>query len=485
MTVNRMTEAKGLIQSPEFLAAKAELLRTIAEASTRVSGIRPSSEGETREAYLNELREFQKDRGRDLYFPFLASGLGSGPYVELLDGSVKMDLITGIGINFFGHSHPELMGEMIDALSSDTMQGNLQPGYEAREALRAVLSRVGEKSRLKNGWLMCSGTMVNEVALKIIRQKKNPATKILAFKDCFSGRSTAMQEITDQPGYRQGQPLYGEVHYLSFYDLKLTLNQNIERNLSELKELLTRYPGKFAALMMEPIQGEGGFNIGPREWYVRLFEEARKGGLAIWLDEIQTFGRTGELFAYQTLGLDEYVDVVTIGKMLQSCMVLYTEEYNPKPGLVAGTFSGSTVALRTARRVVELLDEGKYLGKEGKIQKMSALFAAKLRALAEGPCDGKISEIRNIGGMIAFAPFAGTMDDIKAVLVKLFDLGVVAFYCGHGPYLIRMLAPFGAMEETHIEEACHLIEKALLSVADDRAKAASAPATGPIKGAAK
>lgn len=474
MAVNGMTEAKGLLSSPRFLAAKSELLKTIAEASQKVGGIKPSQSEEIRKAYLAEIQEFQKDRGRELYFPYLSSGLGSGPYVELLDGSVKLDLITGIGINFFGHSHPELMGEMINGLSSDVMQGNLQPGIEARETIRAVVSRVGAKSRLKHGWLMCSGTMVNEVALKIIRQKKSPATKIMAFRDCFAGRSTAMQEITDQPGYRQGQPLYGEVHYLPFYDPQLTLEQNMAATVGAMKENLARYPGKFAAVMMEPIQGEGGFNVGPREWYVRVFEEARRGGLTIWLDEIQTFGRTGELFAYQTLGLEEYVDVVTIGKMLQSCMVLYSEEYNPKPGLVAGTFSGSTVALRTARRVVELLDEGKYLGKDGKIQKLSARFVDNLTKLSAGSCKGMISETRNIGGMIAFAPFAGTMDDVKATLLKLFDLGVVAFYCGHGPYLIRMLAPLGAMTEAQIDEATGLIEKSLKLVADDRAHAAAA-----------
>lgn len=470
MSQEWMTESHRLVSSPRFQNAKKELLSVILDSCSSVRSIRPTPENSpAREQYLKTLQEFTRDRGRDLYFPFLSSGLGSGMYVELADGSVKIDLITGIGINFFGHAHPELISEMIQALSQDTMQGNLQPGIEARELLRALLARVGPESRLKHGWLLCSGTMSNEIALKIIRQKRTPATKILAFKDCFAGRSTAMQEITDNPKYREGQPVYGEVEYLSFYDPKLGLQANLARTLGEMREHLTRYPGKFAALMMELVQGEGGFSYAPQDFYVQIFEEAKKANLAIWLDEIQTFGRTGEYFAYQTLGLSKYVDVVTVGKMLQACGVLYTEEFNPKAGLVAGTFSGSTVALRTGRRVLELLGEGGFLGKEGKIARLSARFASNLDRLAQGPCKGMMSERRNLGGMIAFQPFSGTMDDIKAVLTTLFDMGVVAFFCGHGPYLIRMLPPLGAMTEQEVDLVCEKVQTAILDVARRRA----------------
>src|SRR4029077_20501476 len=101
-----------------------------------------------------------------------------------------------------------------------------------------------------------------------------------------------------------------------------------------------------------------------------------------------TFGRTGELFAFQKFGLNEFVDVVTIGKLLQACGVLFTDEFNPKPGLVAGTFAGSTVALRTARRTLEMLCNDGHLGKDGKIEKLSKRFADNLRKLGEGNCKG-------------------------------------------------------------------------------------------------
>jgi len=477
MSIEGVTEAQALRRSSAFVSAKKNLLQVIADASAKVSGIRPSRSDQAREEYKKAIAEFQKDRGRDLYFPFLSAGLGHGPLVELEDGSVKYDMITGIGINFFGHSHPELMAEMVDALSQDTMQGNLQPGAEAKALVHEILKHVGKGSKLAHGWMLCSGTMSNEIALKIIRQKKFPATKIMAFRDCFAGRSTAMQEITDNPGYRQGQPVYGEVELLPFYDPALSLEKNIERTLGVMKDHLTRFPDKFAAVMMEPIQGEGGFNAAPREWYERVFEEAKKANLAVWLDEIQTFGRTGELFCYQKFGLNEYVDVVTVGKMLQACMVLYSADYNPKPGLVAGTFSGSTVALRTGRRTLEMLTQQGYLGTDGRIEKLAARYVANMKRIADGSCKGLVSDIRAHGGMLAFKPMSGKMDDIKAVLFKLFDLGVVAFYCGHGPYLIRMLPPFGVMTEAQLDEVCGLIEKAVLAVQAD-AKATAAAAVG-------
>jgi acetylornithine/N-succinyldiaminopimelate aminotransferase len=459
-------ESSKLVESAAFQQARDQLVSVITAASSKLAGVRSATSPELTEKLKRDLQQFQKDRGRDLYFPFLGSGLGNGPFVELGDGSVKYDLITGIGIHFFGHSHPELMKEALLATGGDIYQGNLQPGHEVKSLLRAMLSRV-EDSRLKHGWVTTCGTMANEIALKIIRQKKFPAHHVLAFNDCFAGRSTAMQEITDNAKYREGQPVHGEVHYLPFYQPKLGLQESIRQTLEAMSGHLSRYPGKIATIMMEPVQGEGGFNFAPREYYIAVFEAAKKAGLAIWLDEIQSFGRTGQLFAFQTFGLQQYVDVVSTAKMLHASMVLYTEEYNPKPGLVAGTFTGTSASLRVARRVLELLDQG-YYGPSGRIAQLSNRFAANLERIATGPCRGMIGERRHIGGMIAFEPFGGSMEDVKAVLLKLFDLGVVAFQCGHGPMLVRLLPPFGAMSEAQVDEACSIIERALLAVAADR-----------------
>jgi 4-aminobutyrate aminotransferase-like enzyme len=456
------TVSHTLRNSAAFQKAKQELQRLVSEASSEIDGIRGPISDSIKKRYQEVIQDFNKQRGRDLYFPFVSSGLGKGPFVELNDGSVKYDMITGIGVNFFGHTHPAFVEEMIDSITSDPMQGNLQPGWEAQEFLNSILSKVGNGCRLAHGWMTCSGTMANEVALKIIRQKKAPATKIFAFKDGFSGRSTAMQEITDNPKYREGQPIYQEVFHLSFFDPALGVGKSVERTLSEMKAEIGRHPKQYAAMTMELVQGEGGFRFAPREYYQAVFEEAKKQSLAIWIDEVQTFGRTGDLFAYQKFELNSYVDVVTAGKMLQACVALYTTEFNPKPGLIAGTFTGSSTTLRIAKKTLDLLLQDGFLGKSGKIEKLTAHFENKLKSLLSGSCKGFISDLRILGGMIAFQPFNGTVDEVKSTLMKLFDNGVIAFNCGHGPYLIRLLPPMGAISEKEIDDVVRIIEKSIL-----------------------
>lgn len=450
--------------SQEYLNAKEQILNSLKKHTSQINSVKKTQSEEMKTKYKNFVDQMGNLRGRPLFYPSIQSGLGNGPFMELLDGSVMYDMITGIGVNFLGHSHPIYAQEVIESVGADIMQGNLQPGEEMSALLDALLKRVGKESRLKHGWIMGSGTMVNEIALKCVRQVKHPATKIIAFQDCFTGRSTAMQEITDNPKYRQNQPLYGEVKYIPYYDAKLGLEKSIENTVGKLKEHLNNDPGKFAALMVEIVQGEGGFTSAPTEFFVKLFEAAKSAGLAVWADEVQTFGRTGELFAFQTFGLEKYIDICTVGKLLQSCVVLYTEEYNPQPGLVAGTFSGSTTALRTAKRTVEYLEEEGFLGKDGIIAQRSKYFRKKLDELAEGKCKDLLGERRNVGGMIAFSPFKGEMDDVKATVLKLFDLGVMAFSCGHGPYFVRFLPPLPVMTEAHIDEVCEIISAALHEV---------------------
>lgn len=457
------TVRNQLIHSTLFKATKEELLKIVTDASHRASEIRGSSSPEIRDQYLKNLAAFGNLKGREPYFQYLSSGIGSGPYVELMDGSVKLDLISGIGINFFGHAHPALMDEVLNGLTSDIMQGNLQPGIESEEIIRAILTQVGQKSRLKHGWLLCSGTMANETALKIIRQKKFPATKMFAFNDCFAGRSTAMQEITDNPGYRQGQPTYGEVTYLPFYDPKVGLAESIQLAVRQIESEVARHPTKYAGLMIEIVQGEGGIRWAPHEWYLAIFAAAKKANLAVWADEVQTFGRLESLFAYNHFNIAEHIDVVTVGKLLHACMTLYTEEMNPKPGLVAGTFTGSFAALKTGRRILEILTQEGYYGPTGKIAKLSGHFRAGLERLKQGSCQGRIGEIRILGGMIGFGVLGQTLDDTKTFLMRLFDNGVVAFYAGHDPYVVRCLPPFGVMTEAEIDIGLAVIEKTLLS----------------------
>ena len=410
------------------------------------------------------IKEIARVRGRDLIYPMVPSGRASGPFVEMLDGSVKMDLITGIGVHLFGHGHPELILTGVKAaLKGTTMQGTLMPGKEYGTILGELIKHA-QPAAITGGWLSTCGTMVNELALKILRQKKAPAYKLISFKNCFAGRSSAMQELTDEPKYREGQPTFDQFTHIDFFDDALTVEANTKRTIEQIDAVLAKEPGKYCGVGFEVVQGEGGaFRSAPREWWVAWLSHARKQGLGIWFDEVQTFGRTGELFAYQRFGLSEYVDVVSLAKPLQTGAVLWTKDWAPKPGLIAGTFAGGTVSLSLGIKILEMLTQNGYLGPDGKIQKLERFIKSDLEARRERLKDTVgFGRINMTGGMICVEVLDGKADTIKAFLNKLFENGVIGFSAGRDPVMVRFLPPMGVFTEQHWLRAMEIFEKTLV-----------------------
>jgi 4-aminobutyrate aminotransferase-like enzyme len=409
-----------------------------------------------------QLETAAKVRGRPLYYPYIGTGAGRGAYVELEDGSVKLDLINGIGIHLFGHSHPRLMeASMRGAMSDIINQGNLQPNTEYLKLAEKLVALASRKSRLRHVWLTTSGSRANENALKLSRQKKTPARLVLAMDRAFAGRTTMMAEITDNPEYREGLPVYNEVLRVPFFDSKRL--GSAEDSLRILKEHVARNEGNISAFMFEPVQGEGGFRVGPREYFVPMLEFCKSKGIAIWLDEVQTFGRTGELFAYESLDLGQYADLVTVAKILQVGATLYTEEYNPKPGLIAGTFAGTGSALSVGYEILEMLENDGYFGPNGKIAQIHRKFVDMLGDLNNTTCKGLLKDAGGMGLMVAVTPFDGSKDKVNSLLKVLFKNGLVSFSCGRDPYRVRFLLP-AILNDRDIQNAKAVIEKSILEV---------------------
>ncbi|MDZ4677195.1 MAG: aminotransferase class III-fold pyridoxal phosphate-dependent enzyme [Oligoflexia bacterium] len=454
------THAEEFYGSSRIQKLISDLKAELQVTQKKINGVKPP-DPERVQNYKSYLDQLNTIRGRNLFYPYVGSGMGHGPYVELHDGSVKIDLINGIGIQLFGHCHTELTEVAIQASMQDViMQGNLQPNREYGELLNILLAGASKGSRIKRGWIGTCGTIANENALKICRQKNSPARKILAFKDCFAGRSTLMAEITDNPEYRVGLPVYNEVLYLPFYDKKDPAST--EKTVTELKKHIAANPENIACFMFELVQGEGGFNTAPPEFFKALFNICKENKIAVWADEIQTFCRTGELFAFQTLGLGEYIDIVTLAKTAQCGAVLYTEEYNPKPGLIAGTFTASTVSLATGTKVLQMMmaDNPKMLGNDGRVHKIHYEFASMLQDLQHGSCKGLIQDFGGIGLMMSLTPYDGSKDKVMKLLQTLFQNGLISFSCGHGPYKLRFLLP-AILEPKHIGEIKGILEKSL------------------------
>lgn len=407
-------------------------------------------------------KEFERAgvvRGRPLNYNYIGTGAGRGVFVELEDGSVKMDLINGIGIHLLGHSHPRVMAASVRGALADVVnQGNLQPNKEYVRILEKLVKIASKNSRLKYGWLSTCGSMAGESALKISRQKRTPARMILSFQNAFAGRSTMMAELTDNAAYRVGLPEYHEVLRVPFFNKRDP--QSAEKSLAAMKEHVAQHANNISVFCFEPMLGEGGYRPAPREFFLPMLNFCREQKIPIWCDEVQTFSRTGEFFAFETLGIGEYVDLCTIAKTAQIGATLYTEEMNPAPGLIAGTFSGSTSALAAGLEILNIMEEG-FMGPNGRVMEIHKKFIGMLNRLNETTCQGQVVDAEGMGLMMAFTPMDGKKETVDKLLKKLFNNGLIAFPCGKDPVRIRFLVP-AIIADHEIEIAGKMIEQAIV-----------------------
>lgn len=447
--------SKDLANDPRIAQAKSLILETVRTYQQRLTDIRPPQPS-LKQEYQDTLTALGHYRGANLWFPYLGSGIGNGSLVELADGSIKYDFICGIGTHYWGHSHPAIIEACIQAAISDTvMQGHLQQNVDTVTLSKLLI----DHSKLDHCFLTTSGAMANENALKIAFQKNWPANRILAFDHCFVGRTLAVSQITDKPSFREGLPRNVFVDYIPFFN-PAEPEESIRSAINALKKHILRYPKEHAVMCLEMVQGEGGFNVGSEEFFMELIKILKGNKIAVFIDEVQTFGRTPELFAFQYFGLQDYVDIVSIGKLSQACATLFKSEYKPRPGLLSQTFTASTSAIEASLALLKELLDGTYFGPQGKISRLHTYFAGKLSDLANkypqwihGPF--------GIGSMIAFTPYDGDTQRTIRFVHRLFDAGVISFIAGTNPTRVRFLIPVGAVDEKDINRVIQIIEMVL------------------------
>lgn len=447
--------ATRLARDPRLDEAKQLLLAAVAEHQSGIVGIKPPNPLLAK-SYQEVLDSFAQVRGAKLWYPYLGSGIGNGAFVELMDGSVKYDFISGIGVHYLGHSHSQLIESSIDAAISNTiMQGHLQQNEESLRFSEMLVKASG----LDHCFLTSSGAMANENALKIALQKNSPASRILSFERAFAGRTLALSQITDKPAFRVGLPSTLSVDYVPFYNPEHP-EESTQAAVTVLKKHIARYPKQHAAMVFELVQGEGGAYPGSHDFFKALMTILKENHIAVFADEVQTFGRTERLFAFQHFGLEEFVDIVSVGKLSQVCATLFRGEYQPKAGLLSQTFTGSTAVIRAAIVIVStLLNEG-YYGPDGKNSRIHRHFADGLTALSK-KFPNLIKGPFGIGTMIAFTPFGGDTDRVYKYSHELFEAGVLSFVAGANPTRIRFLVPAGAVTTKDIDAVLNIIETTL------------------------
>lgn len=458
--------AEALRSDPRVAEAKRLIAEAVAEHSSKLGAARPA-DGAREEEYQALLDRLGVARGGPPFWPYLSSGLGNGPFVELANGSVKLDFISGIGVHGCGHSSPAMIEAAIDAALEDTvMQGNLQqhpPSVKMCEALIRLATEGGAK--IDHCLLSTSGAMANENALKIAMHHNAPADRVIAFDNAFAGRTFAMASLTDRPNYRAGLPLAIAVDYLPYRD-----PDNPKRSLrwavDELHRLLNRHPGRYAAFWAEPIAGEGGYYPGSGEFFRALCEPLREAGVPIIFDEVQTFARTSRPYAFQHFGLDEFADIVTIGKITQVCATLYGEAFKPKAPILSQTFTGSSSSIATGLAMLDQLQNNGCFAEDGQNIQRHRYFSDGLNRLAE-KYSGLVRGPYGEGMMIAFTPGDGTFDHAKRLMMIMYEEGLLGFVCGSNPTRVRFLPPPATTTNDHIDAALQLLDQSLKRFASE------------------
>jgi len=454
------TRAEAWRRDPRIAEAKKLIAEALADHAGPIQQVAAAKES-LLAPYQALLKRLSDVRGGPPFWPYLSAGLGNGPFVELADGSVKLDFISGIGVHGAGHSDPGMIEAAIDAALEDTvMQGNLQqhpPSVVMCERLLTMATASG--APLDHCLLSTSGAMANENALKIALHAKASADRVIAFENAFAGRTLAMAAITDRAAYRAGLPLTLAVDYLPFRDPS-DPDRSTQRAVDELRRLLHRHGGRYAAFWAEPIAGEGGYYAGSHDFFAALCEPLREAGIPIIFDEVQSFSRTTRPFAFQHYGLDKFADIVTVGKISQVCATLYGKAFQPQAPILSQTFTGSSSSIATGLVMLDALERNGCFGDTGLNAKRHDYFASQLRQLHQKYPDlicGPYGE----GMMIAFTPGDGSAEQAKQLMTTMYETGLLGFVCGGDPTRIRFLPPPANTTHAHIDAAVELLDKSL------------------------
>lgn len=365
---------------------------------------------------------------------------GEGTSVWDAEGKRYLDLFPGWGCNILGHCP----GPVVQAIQAQVEQLIHVPNTWYTEAqglfAEALCTRSFGKAFFAN-----SGAEANEAAIKLVRLHSGPQRyKIITFENGFHGRTYGGLSATAQPKYHEGVgPLLPGFRYAPYNDLQA---------------VLALVDDETAAILLEPVQGEGGVNIPSLDFLRGLRAVCDERGLLLVFDEVQTcMGRTGEWFGYQSFGIQP--DVITLAKGLAAgvacgAMICRDELASSlRPGMHASTFGGNPLAMAAGLATIQMIEEERLLEN---CRRMSERFRQHLTALqAELPI---IRELRIRGLMI------GVELSVPAApaVARCMERGVL-INATHDT-VVRLLPPLNITPE-EVDEGCAVIAEVLRDLA--------------------
>ncbi len=384
-----------------------------------------------------------------------------------VEGGRYIDFASGISVLNTGHVHPKVQQAIARQLEKFTHACFQVTPYESYIALAEALNALAPGKTPKKTLFLTTGAEAVENAIKIARFHTRRSA-VIAFSGSFHGRTLACMSLTGkvQP-YKAGfGPMLPEMFHVP-YPMAYH-GVTVEQSLHSLEQLFKASvdPARVAAIIIEPVLGEGGFYAAPPEFLRRLRSLCDSHGIVLIADEIQSgFGRTGRMFAIEHSGVEP--DLITIAKSVAGGVPLSAVTGKadimdaPGPGGLGGTYAGSPLGCAAGLAVLEVMREEHLLERA---QEIGRFMSSHLKGLqARYPC---IGEVRALGAMVALElvknsrPDAPDPELTKALVQAAGRRGLVILSCGVYVNVIRFLAPL-TIPDSHLREGCALFELAL------------------------
>ena len=376
----------------------------------------------------------------------------SGARLIDVEGREYIDFIGGIGVLNLGHANPAVVTAIRRQAEQYTHLCFQVTSYEPYVAVAEALNRIAPGSSPKKTLLLSTGSEATENAIKIARAYTGrPA--VIAFQHGYHGRTLLALSMTGKNApYKQNfGPFCSEVYHAPFPHA--LHGWSTERALQALDDVFasTVAPDRVAAIIIEPVLGEGGFIPAPADFMRALRELCDRHGIVLICDEIQSgFGRTGTRFAVEHSGVEP--DLLTVAKSLAGGMPLAAVVGKaeimdaPSPGGLGGTYAGNPVACAAALASIDALDDAMLA--------RAHVIGARIREAFEeiaARYPHAVSEVRGLGAMIGIEFNADRSTDVTRIIIDARERGVLLMPAGAGN-VIRALVPL-VIDDRDLDDA--------------------------------
>src|SRR5713101_3117674 len=430
---------------------------------------------------LMSRREAAVPRGAHHATPVFAAK-AEGAAIEDVDGNRFLDFAGGIGSLNVGHRAPRVLTAIREQLDKHLHLCFSVTPYESYVAVAEKLNALAPGKFAKKTFLINSGAEAVENSIKIARAyTKRPA--VICFEDAFHGRTLLTMSLTSKTHpYKTGfAPFASDIYRIPFaYSYRAEKGATAESFARYLEDAFKRIvaPESVAAVIAEPVLGEGGFVVPPRDYFKLLQNICRKHGIVFIADEVQSgIARTGKWFASEHFGIEP--DLITMAKSIGGGLPLAAVTGRaeimdaPEPGSLGSTFAGNPLSCVAALAAIETIEKENLLARSTAIGKR---FEERARGW-QRKWD-LIGDVRGLGGMCAIELVRNATTrkpadtETKEIARYCYEHGLITITAGTYNNVMRILVPLVISDE-QFDEGLDVLEAALASVAEHKHAALS------------